>query len=60
MFHFVGDRSWLDTASAKLFKTVTDGTINVSINQRFALEDVAKAHEALTGRATTGCTILNV
>ncbi|MGB0584145.1 MAG: zinc-binding dehydrogenase [Candidatus Puniceispirillaceae bacterium] len=44
----------------KLFKAVTDGTINVSINQRFALEDVAKAHEALTGRATTGCTILTV
>ena len=60
LFHFVGDRSWLDTASAKLFKAVTDGTINVSINQRFVLEDVAKAHEALTGRATTGCTILSV
>ena len=60
LFHFVGDRSWLDAASVKLFKAVTDGTINVSINQRFALEDVAKAHDALTGRATTGCTILTV
>ena len=50
----------LDAASLKLFKAVTDGTINVSINQRFALEDLAKAHEALTGRATTGCTILTV
>jgi len=60
LFHFVGERAWLEAASAKLFKAVTDGTVNVSINQRFALEDVAKAHDALTGRATTGCTILTV
>ena len=60
LFHFAGDRNWLEAASAKLFTAVTDGTIDVSINQRFALEDVAKAHDALTGRATTGCTILTV
>jgi NADPH2:quinone reductase len=60
LFHFAGDRAWLEAASAKLFTAVTDGTIDVSINQRFALEDVAKAHDALTGRATTGCTILTV
>ena len=58
LFHFVGERSWLDAASVKLFKVVSDGTVDVSINQCFPLEDVAKAHEALTGRATTGCTIL--
>ena len=60
LFHFACDRAWLEAASAKLFTAVLDGTIDVSINQRFALEDVAKAHEALTGRATTGCTILTV
>ena len=60
LFHFAGDRAWLEAASAKLFTAVTDGTIDVSINQRFALEDVAKAHDALTGRETTGCTILTV
>ena len=58
LFHFVGERSWLEAASTKLFKVVLDGTVNVSINQRFRLNDVAKAHDALTGRATTGCTIL--
>jgi NADPH2:quinone reductase len=58
LFHFAADRKWLETASAELFKVVSDGTITVSINQRFPLEDVAKAHEALTSRATTGCTIL--
>ena len=58
LFHFAADRAWLDTTSAKLFEMVSDGTVKVSINQRFPLEDVAKAHEALTGRSTTGCTIL--
>lgn len=58
LFHFAADRAWLETASAELFKVVSDGTIKISINQRFPLEDVAKAHEALTSRTTTGCTIL--
>ena len=58
LFHFAADRAWLETASAKLFELVSNGTVKISINQRFPLEDVAKAHEALTGRSTTGCTIL--
>ena len=60
LFHFAGERGWLEANAAKLFTTVTDGTVTISINQKFALEDVAKAHDALTGRATTGCTILTV
>ena len=60
LFHFAGERDWLEANAAKLFAAVTDGTVNISINQKFALEDVAKAHDALTGRATTGSTILTV
>ena len=60
LFHFVGNREWLDSASAKLFKMIVDGAIKVSINQRFPLTDVAKAHKALAGRSTTGCTILTL
>jgi NADPH2:quinone reductase len=60
LFHFAGERDWLEANAAKLFTAVTDGTVTISINQKFALEDVAKAHDALTGRATTGCTILTV
>lgn len=58
LFHFAADRAWLEMASAKLFEMVSNGKIKISINQRFPLEEVAKAHEALTGRLTTGCTIL--
>jgi NADPH2:quinone reductase len=60
LFHFVGERDWLETNTAKLFEVVTDGTVDVSINQEFLLEEVAKAHDALTGRHTTGSTVLTV
>ena len=32
--------------------------MKVAINQRFALKDAAKAHDALTSKQTTGATIL--
>ena len=60
LFHFAGERDWLEANAAKLFAVVTNGTVNISINQKFALDEVAKAHDALTGRATTGCTILTI
>ena len=44
--------------AGELFDLVGSGKINVSINQRFALNEVAKAHDALEGRETTGSTIL--
>jgi NADPH2:quinone reductase len=58
LFHFVADRAWLEAACADLFARVMDGTLDVSINQTFALEDVAAAHNALAARQTTGCTVL--
>lgn len=41
-----------------LFAVLQSGAVKVAINQRFALKDAAKAHEALAGRQTTGATIL--
>ena len=60
LFHFATERNWLEAASADMFAKVTDGTLNVSINRRAALEDVASVHEALASRQTTGCTVLTV
>ena len=60
LFHFATSRPWLDTASETLFGLVGDGTLKVNVNQRFPLEEVAAAHEALAARQTTGCTILDV
>lgn len=60
LFHFATERDWLEAASADMFAKVTDGTLNVSINRRATLEDVASVHEALASRQTTGCTVLTV
>ena len=60
LFHFVAKRTWLDASTRDLFKLIADGVINVPINQRFALENVRDAHDALEGRTTTGCTVLTV
>jgi NADPH:quinone reductase len=37
---------------------VASGKVRTSINQRYALKDVAQAHADLEGRRTTGSTIL--
>ena len=60
LFHFVAKRTWLEPSARDLFKLIADGVINVPINQRFALENVRDAHDALEGRTTTGCTVLTV
>ncbi|KMK68407.1 quinone oxidoreductase [Puniceibacterium sp. IMCC21224] len=43
-----------------LFAKVTSGAVNIRIDQRFALDDVADAHRALEARQTTGSTVLTV
>ncbi|XGC79974.1 quinone oxidoreductase [Bdellovibrio bacteriovorus] len=48
----------LKAASTEVFEMVLNKKIKMEINQRFPLSEVAKAHEALTSRKTTGATIL--
>ena len=56
--------SYADTPQAlqamadELFGLLANGQIKVDINQRFALKDVAEAHTALSGRQTSGSTVL--
>ena len=58
LFHFAADRSGWKRLLQNYSRWYPNGTVKISINQRFPLEDVARAHEALTSRSTTGCTIL--
>ncbi len=55
---YLGTTEQLRTAAAKLYAAVADGTLEVGINQRFALRDAAAAHRALESRQTTGSTVL--
>jgi NADPH2:quinone reductase len=44
--------------AAELFAVVASGKVQTSINQRYALADVAAAHADLEARRTTGSTVL--
>ncbi|GLK87277.1 NADPH:quinone reductase [Pseudomonas turukhanskensis] len=48
----------LQAMADELFAMLASGQITVDINQRFALKDVAAAHTALSGRQTSGSTVL--
>jgi NADPH2:quinone reductase len=43
-----------------MFELVLQGKIKPLIGQRFPLDQVAKAHEELAGRRTTGSTVLTL
>lgn len=56
--NYMSDRSEMEESAAELFDMVGSGKVTIQINQRFALADAGKAHEALTGRKTTGSSVL--
>ncbi len=58
LFTFAADRKNFDKMAKDLFRVVASGKVKIPVNQRFALADVVKAHEALSSRATTGATII--
>ncbi len=56
--HYTRTHAELQETANDLFAVIQSGAVKVAINQRFALKDAAKAHDALTGKQTTGATIL--
>jgi NADPH2:quinone reductase len=58
LFHYTRTPQELQQTADDLFAVIASGAVKIQINQRFALADAAKAHEALHSRATTGATIL--
>lgn len=56
--HYYLDRETELRSAETLFNKVREGALNITIGQRFALADAAKAHKALEGRKTHGSTIL--
>jgi NADPH2:quinone reductase len=48
----------LQAMADELFGLVTSGAIKVEIGRRYALAEAAQAQDALSGRQTTGSTIL--
>ncbi|WP_085909266.1 quinone oxidoreductase family protein [Kiloniella majae] len=58
LFHFTAESGYLQSAADALFAMISSGDIKININQKFNLTDVAKAHDQLESRQTTGSTIL--
>jgi NADPH:quinone reductase len=56
--HYTRTAQELQETADDLFAVIASGAVKVAINQRFALKDAAKAHDALTSKQTTGATIL--
>lgn len=58
IFHHSASRAWLERATTDLFDMIRKGAIRVQIGGTWPLDQAAAAHDALTGRATTGCILL--
>ncbi|NLR75943.1 quinone oxidoreductase family protein [Leeia aquatica] len=56
--HYTGTREALLAGAAALFFAVEQGQIKLAIHQRYPLAEVAKAHEDLAARRTTGSSVL--
>ncbi len=60
LFTHLATRESTQAMADDLFAVVQSGAVNIHIEQRFALADVADAHRALEARQTTGSTILTL
>ncbi|WP_227268336.1 quinone oxidoreductase family protein [Roseobacter weihaiensis] len=60
LFTHIADHDTCQAMARQLFGKVSNGDVKIRIDQRFALADVAAAHEALEARQTTGSTILTL
>jgi NADPH2:quinone reductase len=58
LVHYTRNAKELQETADDLFTVIASGAVKIQINQRFALADAAKAHQALESRGTTGATIL--
>jgi len=56
--HHLTPRARLQESAAELFDLVKRKKIRITIEQRYALEDVAQAHRDLAARKTTGSSVL--
>ncbi len=55
---YIADRQDLETGSRELFDVIGKGHVKITVNQTYALSDVATAHRDLESRKTTGSTVL--
>ncbi len=60
LYHYYSDQAERAAGSARVWDMIASGAVEVTIGQRYALDDVAQAHRDLEARRTTGSTILTL
>lgn len=58
LFHYIAERSALEDSANALFTLVSQGVLQISVNQKYDLKNAADAHRDLEARKTTGATVL--
>ena len=58
LFDYVKTRDQLTNASEKYFDVLKSGHVKIDVQQKFKLEEVGRAHEAMSNRKTVGTTVL--
>lgn len=58
LFHYTAAVEDLDNTAAELMDVVDKGAVQIEVNQTYPLKEVARAHEDLEARKTTGSTVL--
>lgn len=58
LFSYIAKRDDLEQTAGELFDVVSSGKVTIGVNQRYPLQDAARAHADLEARRTTGSTIL--
>ena len=60
LFTHIATRESTQAMADDLFAMVAGGQVQIHIGQRYALEDVQRAHRELEARQTTGCSVLTL
>lgn len=60
LYHYYEDSAERAAGAARVWELIANGTLDVTIGQTYALDDVAQAHRDLEARRTTGSTVLVV
>ncbi len=58
LFHYIADRTSLEKRAGDVLGWIAAGKLKLRMEHNFALADVAKAHQSLEGRKTTGKVLL--
>lgn len=58
LFQHIADPAELQARARDMFAALQSGAISAAVNQRLPLDQVARAHQVLEARQTTGATVL--